>query len=258
MFDMLDTGLNLYSVRNLIQSEDGLLKTTLALKDMGYRYLQYSGAPFDHAAIKRVSEKTGVPFVLTHVPMDRIVGDTEKLMEEHAAFGCRNIGLGAMPAKIIADEAALKETVEKLERAGETMAKNGFKFFYHNHHMEFFRHGGETVLDYIIRTAPHINFTLDTYWVQYGGGDLYDVIEKLDGRIGCVHLKDYKIVRTGDNSFAPQFAPVGDGNIDFIKVVALMKKKGTEYFFVEQDNAAETDDPLGQVGRSAEYIKKTF
>ena len=255
---MLDTGLNLYSVRNLIQNEADLLKTTLALKDMGYKYLQYSGAPFDHEAIKRVSEKTGVPFVLTHVPMDRIIGDTEKLMEEHAAFGCHNIGLGAMPAKIITDEDAMKETVEKLERAGETMAHSGFKFFYHNHHMEFFKHNGETVFDYIVKTAPHINFTLDTYWVQYGGGNLYDVIEKLDGRIECVHLKDYKIVRTGDNSFAPQFAPVGDGNIDFDKVVALMKAKGTKYFLVEQDNAAEADDPLGQVKRSVEYIKKTF
>ena len=89
-------GINLYSLRNSIKTEPELLETAFKLREMGYSFLQFSGTAFDADMIKRVSDESGLPFVLTHVPMDRIIGDTEALMEEHARFGCKNIGLGAM------------------------------------------------------------------------------------------------------------------------------------------------------------------
>ena len=107
---------------------------------MGYTYVQYSGAPYDPQMLKRVSLETEMPIVLTHVPMDRIIGDTEALMEEHALFGCKNIGLGMMPIQTIADEKACKEKIEELNIAGEKMKKAGFKFFYHHHHYEFLKY----------------------------------------------------------------------------------------------------------------------
>ena len=247
-------GLNLYSLRDFIKTEDALCDTLTRLKDMGYSFVQYSGAPFDAEMILRATEKTGVPVVLTHVPMDRIIGDTEKLIDEHLSIGCRNIGLGAMPAKIIADRSELEKKIGELEAAAEKMAARGVKFFYHNHHMEFFRYGGKTVLDMIAERAPMVNFTLDTYWVQYGGADVLSVIEKLRGRIGCVHLKDYMIINN-DGKFEPRFAPLGVGNMEFDKIIPAMRAAGTEHFIVEQDNATELDDPFGEVKISAEYLK---
>lgn len=255
----MKAGLNLYSIRTLIGSEASFLDTAVKLREMGYAYLQYSGAPFDADAVKRVSAASGLPVVLTHVPMDRILHDTEALMEEHGRFGCRNIGLGMMPQDCILDERRCKETVEALNLAGEKMAAAGFRFFYHHHHFEFYRHGGETVLEYMIANAPHIHFTLDTYWVQYGGGDIIETVNRLAGRIGCVHLKDYRIADKGAGgkvSLAPVFAPVGDGTLDFPKIVEAMRRAGTEYFLVEQDNAVEFADPLAQVERSVRYLER--
>ena len=247
-------GLNLYSLRDFIKTEKALCDTTKKLKDMGYSFVQYSGAPFDAEMIRRVTEKTGVPVVLTHVPMDRIVGDTEKLIDEHLSIGCKSIGLGAMPAKIIVDRSELEKKIGELEAAAEKMAARGVKFFYHNHHMEFFKYGGKTVLETIAERAPHVNFTLDTYWVQYGGADVISVIEKLRGRIGCVHLKDYMIINS-DGKFEPRFAPLGVGNMEFNKIIPAMRAAGTEYFIVEQDNATEFEKPFDEVMISAEYLK---
>jgi sugar phosphate isomerase/epimerase len=189
--------------------------------------------------------------------MDRIVGDTQALMEEHAKFGCKNIGLGAMPPDAIADEVRCKQMIEQLNKAGEVMQQNGFSFFYHHHHFEFFKHGGQTVFDYIIENAPYINYTLDTYWLQYGGVDVGATIDRLKGRICCVHLKDYMITNTPENpgGFTPVFAPVGDGNIDFVSLLPRMRAAGAQYFLVEQDNAATLPDTMEQVGRSIKYIK---
>ena len=256
----MKAGLNLFSIRNFLKTEEDFLATAIKLKEMGYSYMQFSGAPFDADQIARVSKESGMPVYLTHVPMDRIIGDTEKLMEEHARFGCKNIGLGMMPIDVIADETLCKQKIEELNKVGELMEQNGFKFFYHHHHFEFFRHSdGETVLDFMLKNAPHIHFTADTYWLQYGGVNILSYLEKMKGRIGCVHLKDYQIIREteeGKPPFSPKFAPVGDGTIDFKAVAKKMQEVGAEYYFVEQDNAADLPDPLGQVERSIRYINK--
>ena len=43
---MIEVGLNLYSVRNLIKDEKSLTDTVIKLKDMGYSYFQYSGGEY--------------------------------------------------------------------------------------------------------------------------------------------------------------------------------------------------------------------
>ena len=256
----MNAGLNLFSLRKSIATEAEFLATCQHLKEMGYSYVQFSGAPFDAEMIARVSRESGMPVYLTHVPMDRIIGDTEKLMEEHALFGCKNIGLGAMQKDDIKDETRFKQRVEELNAAGERMRQNGFNFFYHHHHFEFYKHNGQTAFEYMIENAPYINFTVDTYWLQYGGVSVTDFLAKLAGRIECVHLKDYMIDYSVDDAgkghFNPRFCPVGDGTIDFRAAVEQAKKSGAKYFFVEQDNAPDFDDPFAQVERSIKYITK--
>ena len=253
----MKAGLNLFSIKNLLTTEEEFLATALKLKEMGYSYAQFSGMPFDADMIARVSVAADLPIVLTHVPMDRIINDTDALMEEHSRFGCKNIGLGMMPVATIVDKNEAFKTIEELDRAGEKMEKNGFKFFYHHHHFEFFRHDGQTVFDYIIENAPHINFTLDSYWLQFGGVDIRDTVDKVKGRIECVHMKDYMIALKENSEkigVEPRFAPVGDGNIDFATFVEHAKAAGAKYFLVEQDNASKLPDTLGQVERSIRYI----
>jgi len=256
----MEIGLNLFSIRNLLKTEEEFLDTAIKLKEAGYSYMQLSGAPSDPQLVKRVVEGSGLPIYLTHMPMTRIIDDTEALMEEHAVYGCKNIGLGAMPAENIVNPKLGKPVIEKLNAAGEKMAKNGYKFFYHHHHFELYKWGDETVLEYMIKNAPYINFTVDTYWLQHGGADVCDTLDKLNGRCECVHLKDYKVEakekENGGYSFNPTFAPLGDGNMDFKKIVKKMEEIGTKYYFVEQDNAANLPDTLNQVIRSVNYAKK--
>lgn len=251
-------GLNLHSIRNYLDSEEKFTDVLETLKEMGYTYVQYSGAPFDAPMIKRAIGKTGMRVVLTHVPMDRIINDTEALMDEHESIGCKNIGLGAMPGDAIRDPEKAIKTIAALNEAGEKMAKRGFKFFYHNHSIEFIHHGDKTVMD-MLAEAPYINFTLDTYWIQYAGASVVDTIKKFKGRVECIHLKDFKVEVQEDGwKVLPHYCPVGDGNIDFNSVIAAAREAGTKYFIVEQDDAALMPDTLEQVERSAKYVTKNL
>lgn len=258
----MEAGLNLFSLRTLIGDEEGFLKTAEALCAMGYTSIQYSGAPYDPDRIARVSKKTGLPVVLTHVPMDRIINDTDALMAEHEKFGCRIIGLGAMPPAAVADSDEFARTTEALNRAGRRMRENGFEFSYHHHHFEMYGTHGKTALDLLAEQAPDINITIDTYWLQYGGADVIKTIDRFAGRVKCIHLKDYRInavrAENGSVSFTPGFAPVGAGVLDFKEIVKHAKAAGTKHFLVEQDDAVNYPDPLGQVRQSIRYIKENL
>ena len=256
-------GLNLYSLRTLIQTEQDFLHTALRLREMGYASMQFSGAPYDAEMILRVSKESGLPIVLTHVPADRIINDTEALMREHDSFGCHNIGLGHIPPQTIVKEAECKALIADLEAAAERMSKNGFRFFYHNHQHEFIKYGEQTMFDYMLQAAPHFHYTLDTYWLQYGGVNVLEWIDMLQGRIACVHLKDYRIEPKYDaegvmTEVSPRFAPVGDGMMNFKAIIPALLQAGTKHLIVEQDNAVDFPDALEEVKRSITYLKKEF
>ena len=118
--------------------------------------------------------------------------------------------------------------------------------------------GEKTRFDYMVENAPFINFTADTYWLQYGGMEITPTLQRLKGRIGCVHLKDYKIKLGDDGRWVPAIAPVGDGVLDFRNMIKQMQTLGVEHYLVEQDNAATLPDTLGQVERSIVWLKKEF
>ena len=256
-------GLNLYSIRTLISNEENFLFTAKKLKELGYDTMQFSGAPYDADMIRRVSNESGMPVVLTHVSPNRVISDTDALMREHESFGCDCIGIGGLPADLYTHPEELWKTIDSLDKAAGVMKKNGFTFCYHNHHMEFFRpDGGITPFEYILKSTENRSLTADVYWIQYGGADVIGSIEKLKGRIGCVHLKDYRInTKLADNGvriFEAGFAPVGDGVFDFRAIIDASKKSGAKHFLVEQDDAVTYPDPLEQVGRSIKYLKENF
>jgi len=247
-------GLNLYSIRNQLQNEKDFTKCLTNLKKAGCDFVQFSGSPLSLDVAAKVSKKTKMPIVVTHSPYDRIVNDLDNLMKDHKKCNCKYIGLGMMPDKALYNnEEKIKKVIATLNTQAKKMQSKGFGFFYHNHNHEFIKFkNGETIFDYMIKHAPYIHFTMDTYWVQYGGHSIMDMIHKLKGRIECVHLKDYMITK----EFVPCFAPLGDGVINFKEIVKECKKAGTKYFLIEQDNAAILKDGFNQIVKSIKYAKK--
>lgn len=254
----MKAGLNLFSLNKFIKDEKGYVQTMIKLKELGYDFVQYSGAPYDPEIIKKGSEESGLPVVLTHVPASLIYENPEKLVEEHFYFGCKNIGLGIVPLQSTTDDDEWRKKIDQLNDCALRIKKAGGNFFYHHHQHEFHvMENGQTVMDYMINNAPEINFTLDTYWLQYAGKNPVTFPLQLKGRIGCVHLKDYSVFRTNNETFEfkPRFAPVGTGSLEMLKIIENCSSCGTEYFLVEQDDASSYDDPFDQVKQSIDYLK---
>ncbi len=244
-------GLNLYSLRTFLKDEGGIKELFYKLKEMGYDYVQYSGAATDAEILKRAVKETGMPIVLTHSSPDRILGDTDRLIDEHLSYGCKDIGIGSMPAKYRSRAGGAKDFIRDFEAAKEKIVGAGLGFHYHNHAFEFVKYDGVRQMDVLIDDAPDMGIILDTFWVQKGGASIAEYVGKLKNRIKFVHLKDFVATEEGD-----RMGYVGEGNINFPALVKEMKDCGTEYFLVEQDDAVDYPDPLNVIKKSADYLKE--
>ena len=101
---------------------------------------------------------------------------------------------------------------------------------------------GNFMWDELAKRIPAnlMGFTLDTYWIQYGGKNPVKEIKKLAGRLPCVHFKDYAIAR-GPRDPSIRFAPIGSGNLDWDEIIAACKESGVKYALIEQDNSFGAD-----------------
>lgn len=247
----MEIGAQLYTVRDYTQNLDDFAKTLEKIAKIGYKIVQVSGTcAYEADWLDEQLKKNGLKCVLTHYNACEVRDNTLEVIKKHNGFGCKNIGLGCMPNG--ASEENLNTFIKEFKRVAKTISENGSQLFYHNHHWEFSRcQDGELMIDKLTKAfAPNeLQITLDTYWVQYAGGDVCDVVDKLSGRLTAVHLKDLTIV--GNDQ---RMERVGYGNLNFAKIVKHLEKAGTKYLLVEQDNCYEMD-PFDCLKQSYEYLK---
>lgn len=111
---------------------------------------------------------------------------------------------------------------------------------YHNHHMEFARtgEGREIYLERFLRDfAPEeLGFTLDTYWVQAGGGDPVQWLNRLAGESPASISRIWP-----SRTASPAMAPVYEGNMNFDGILKACEQAGARYLLVEQDDCYGAD-----------------
>ena len=90
-------GAQLYTVRNFLKTPEDFDKTLAKIKEIGYNYVQVSGA-FDYDAkwLDDALKRHNLTCPLTHTAPDKIIGATEKVIYDHKTFGCKYVGLGGM------------------------------------------------------------------------------------------------------------------------------------------------------------------
>ena len=245
----MQIGAQFYTIREFCKTPEDLALSLRKVADIGYKTVQISGTcPYDAQWLKEQLDATGLKCVLTHIPADRLQADAAAVAQDHDVFGCDYVGLGGYGFHLPEGEEFLGGFLKAYLPVAETLKAGGKYFMYHNHAHEFKKENGRLILEQIAEKMPEdlMGFTVDTYWVQVGGGDPAQWIEKLSGRVPCIHLKDC--------AFGQQMAVVGEGNINFDRVFEKAEAAGTKYMLVEQDNC-NGEDPFECLRRSYLYLK---
>jgi len=98
----------------------------------------------------------------------------------------------------------------------------------------------------------YVGMVPDTGHIQLGGGDPVEIIRKYSSRLNYFHLKDVTGVFERPN-FGPNLRELGNGEVDFPGVMALLKEVGYKgWLNVEQDFTEMT--PAESAVQSMQYI----
>ena len=235
-------GLALYTLRDaMAEDAKGTLETVatdgyLNIEAAGYdNGLFYNMTPAD---FKTFTESINLHPVSTHQGAvtlenaDQMIADVKTAGFEYFVVPVPPMGMFTFDAeaRTMGMDGTAKELTDILTTLGKKCKEQGLKLLYHNHDFEYKENAeGIVPIEYMLEnTDPEfVNFQMDLYWVTKAGADPVAYFEKYPGRFKLWHVKDMD-----DQG---RFAPVGEGTIDFAKILANKDKSGMEYYFVEQD-----------------------
>lgn len=256
-------GLALYTVRDAMELD---AQTTLqAVSDAGYSYLEAAGykdgnfynmTPGD---FKKLLNQLGLKPVSSHqstVTMenaDAMIADVKAAGFKYFVIpvppmGLFNFDRETRTMSMTGGAANLAEIVNTL---GKKCHAAGLELLYHNHDFEFQKDSdGIVPIDYLLEHCDpkYVNFQMDLYWVTKAGADPVAYFEKYPGRFKIWHVKDM--------DEQGRFAPVGNGNINFARILENKKLSGMKYYMVEQDMTFDGLKPLEAMKISHEGLRK--
>ena len=226
-------GAQLYTCREYTRTIEGVAETLEKVADIGYSAIQISGfGPVDPQEVAKLVEANGLTVASTHMSWERFRGDLDAVIEEHLLWKCKHPAIGGLPAEYRGLE-GIKLFAEELAPIAEKLASAGMDFSYHNHNHEFVKYDGELWLEALYGTIPGdmLKAEIDTYWVQAGGADPALWVEKMAGREPLLHLKDMAITSAREQ----RFAEIGEGNLNWARILKAAQESGVEWYLVEQD-----------------------
>jgi sugar phosphate isomerase/epimerase len=156
----------------------------------------------------------------------------EAIVEQHRVLECRYPAIGGFHPREGSTREAWAGFARDFRAAGDRLAQDGLTLGYHNHSHELAPFGELTPLELLVsELGPNNWFEIDTYWIAHGGGDPRAWIERVSGRIPCVHFKDMTITPERQQ----KMCEIGSGNLNWSGIIESCRSAGVEWYLVERD-----------------------
>jgi len=246
-------GAQMFTLRAHTKTMPAIRETLATVRNLGYRAIQISGfGPVDPGEVAQAVAEQGLTVAATHMPWQRFREEIEEVIETHKQWGCSHAAIGSLPKEYFSLE-GIHRFHQELEPVARKLAEAGIDFSYHNHSHELVKYNGKTWLERLYEEIPAelLQAEIDVYWITAGGGDPAQWIRWVGPRQPLVHVKDMSVLPDRTQ----RFAPVGDGNLNWPKVLEACRAVGVEWYLVEQDDTYE-EDPFDCLGRSLTALRK--
>lgn len=250
-------GLQLYSLRE--QFKKDVPGTLDEVKGFGFKYAELAGTYNQTPeTFKEELSKRGITAVSAHFPYERFRDDAEGIAKEAKAMGLKYAGCAWITHQGDFNEKTCREAIQVFNKAGETLAKHGLKFFYHTHGYEFQKYGDGTLFDLLLaETNPKfVSYEMDIFWIVHPGQDPVKILAKYGKRFELMHLKDMKKgtptgLLTGHTDVTND-AALGAGQMDLPAILKAAKKAGVKWYFLEDESPVSEQ----QIPQSLKYLEQ--
>lgn len=259
-------GIQLWTVKS--EAEKDLEGTLRKVYAAGFRDIEFAGyygrAPADLA---KLMKGMGFSLASTHAGAADIAKSGDKIIADAKALGlkyivCSSPGVSPEKEKLpweermkAVDLTDWKWNAELFNKFGKQVSDAGMVFGYHNHSAEFKKFDGKTAFDHLfaMTDARHVKIELDVGWVAVAQQDPLAILDQYKGRVIALHVKD--IARRGADGKDPPSVALGEGTVDWKKVLGTAHANGVKHYFYEQEEPF-TRPILESVKMSGDYLTK--
>ncbi|MCK5156977.1 MAG: sugar phosphate isomerase/epimerase [Spirochaetales bacterium] len=251
----------LYNLRDYCKTKEDLDNTLGKVKAIGYEAVQISGiGPIPPDEVRELLDKHELYCCATHENLDSYENDFAAVVKKLKILGCDFTALGH-PGNAFWSPSGAKDLAARLEKAGKKFREEGITLAYHNHHIEFVSYSdsdsSKTFLEELYEnTTGNLFAELDVHWIQRGGADPASWIRKMAGRTSVLHFKDFTMKKEEDNSPTPEFAEIGEGNLNWKEIVQACEDTNVRWYVVEQDTPRGERDIFESIKISFDNMKK--
>ena len=253
----LGLALQLYTIRDAMDADvQGSLKK---VSDAGYKYLELAGYAnglfykMEPVEFKKIVNDLGMEILSSHTQVEAqgiTLENSKKMAEDHAKLGVKYC-IQPWVVEEARNIPSFQKMVADWNEVGKIMKQSNIQFGYHNHNFEFAPVDGKIpFFDIFLAELDKdlVTMELDLFWTTKAGHDPVEIFNKYPGRFQLFHMKD---MYTKQEPFftttgVDDFAPVGEGVIDFKRILAAKDIAGMKYMVVEQDSTKD-GNPFGAI-----------
>lgn len=238
---MSKIGLQMYTMRNHVNSLEEYKNTIIKIAEIGYKVLQMTCPPFMSSADNSAFLKSlGISADSVFKPWDKVVPEISDAAKEAQAYGCDVLRTNSIPDEMRKKGAdGYREFAKIMNKSGKACHDCGLRYMYHFHAFEWITFGNERGIDILLNeTDPElVYFYPDVFWLTNAGTEPSVSLRMFRDRAFTMHVKDYAIrALDGEIESVPYyFAPVGTGNLNWNGILKTADEIGIERFVVEQD-----------------------
>ena len=252
---MIKVGIQTYTIRDYCKTIEDIDKTLAELSSWGVKDIQISGiGKVDWNELAETVKKYNMEVCVTHTSFERMIKETDAVIDEHINLGCDCLGIGAMPGEYERTEEGVDKFISDLIPVAKRMRDRGVHLAYHNHDFDLKLYGEKSILDRMLELDSDLLwFVPDVAWLHIAGEYPAEYLKKMQGRVKVLHFKDYNPVEGQEHPWA--FTELGKGVVDLKACYETAKKMGIPYIMFEQDNNW-TVDAMQSSKEAFEFMKK--
>ena len=259
-------GIQLWTVKS--EAEKDLEGTLRKVYAAGFREIEFAGyygkTPAD---LGKLMKDIGFKLVSTHAGAGDIAKSGDQIIRDAKALGLEYVVCSSPMVSPAKDKLPWEERMKAVDltdwklnadlfnKFGKQVKDAGMTFGYHNHSAEFKKFDGQTAFDYLYaNTDPAlVKIELDVGWVVVAQQDPDRHPQQVQG---SRHRAARQRCRSrGADGKDPTSVALGEGVIDWKKVLGTANANGVKHYFYEQEEPF-TRPILDSVKISGDYLTK--
>lgn len=233
-------GLQMYTMRNVLETPEEYRATCKRIAEIGYEVIQVKPPQFfSDEEFKAMIDECGLWADSVFAPTGHVCEQIDRAKKQAELFGCDVLRTNSIPSELRSNADGYRRYAEILNQEGEACKKAGLRYIYHFHAFEWVTFGKERGIDILLNeTDPTcVYFQPDVFWLTSAGTEPSNSLRMFEGRAFSMHVKDYAIqqLEGAIESVPFHFASVGEGNLNWPGILKTANEIGIQRFVVEQD-----------------------